>query len=421
MIAAFGGAMSISASDEFRRGWSSLLACSLGNGSGLSGLAYYSFGVFVIPLTEAFGWSVGEVTVGSSFLILGTAFTAPLVGSLIDRYGAYRVCLVSFAALVAGFALLTRLNGNIALFWSAWLLMSLVGGGTTPVIWTRSVGLWFDAGRGLALGLALAGSGLAGLLAPPLITKAIKSWGWQGGYMVVGAFILTVAIPLLALLFKERPDASATPSKQDSPSVSLDGMSTGEALRQASFWKIALGFFLVAGVIGGLIINLVKLLVETGMDRVAAASIASVLGLAVIVGRIGIGFLLDRLAAPLVACVILLLCALGCFALSVKGLPMWALSLCVVALGLGAAAEVDLVAYLTSRYLGMKAYGRIYGLQLSAFYLGAAIGPAAIGYSFNHFKSYSPALNFAVGALGLGALVIATLGKPPDFGSRIKP
>jgi MFS family permease len=410
--------MSVSTSDEFARGWRALLACSIGNGSGLSGVAYYSFGVFVIPLTEAFGWNVGQVTVGSSFLILGTAFTAPIVGSLIDRFGAYRVSLVSFAALVAGFALLTRLSGQIAMFWAAWLLMSLVGGGTTPVLWTRSVGLWFDRGRGLALGLALAGSGFAGLLAPSLITKAIQSWGWQGGYLSVGAFILVVAIPVIALLFKEQPDAPVTAGTDAAPQLPLAGFTPQQALRQLAFWKIAAGFFLVSGVIGGLIINLVKLLVETGMDRVGAAGIAGIMGLAVIIGRIGIGFLLDRLAAPLVACVILLLCALGCFVLSQKGLPVWSLSLCVMALGLGAAAEVDLVAYLTSRYLGMRAYGRIYGLQLSAFYLGAAIGPAAIGYSFNYFHSYGPALHFAVGALAFGALVIATLGKPPAFEGR---
>ena len=412
----------MSARTEFGRGWRALLACSIGNGSGLSGLPYYSFGVFVIPLTEAFGWNVGQVTVGSSFMILGTAFTAPVVGVLIERFGARRVCLTSFATLAAGFALLTQMSGAIALFWAAWLLMSLVGGGTTPVIWTRSVSLWFDKGRGLALGLALAGSGLSGVLAPPLITKAIHSWGWQGGYLVVCAFILMIAMPLIAWLFKEHPQSQASEHAEPATRAShahvaapLTGMTPAEAVRNLQFWKIAVGFFLVSGVIGGLIINLVKLLVETGLDRVAAAGIASVMGLAVIVGRIGIGFLLDRLAAPVVACAILLLCALGCYALTMKALPIWALSLCVVALGLGAAAEVDLVAYLTGRYLGMKAYGKIYGLQLSTFYLGAAFGPAAIGYSFNHFKSYGPALHFAVAALVFGAVVIATLGRPPDF------
>lgn len=406
----------MSAGAEFARGWRTLLASSMGNGSGLSGVAFYAFGVFVIPLTEAFGWSVGQVTLGSSCLILGTAFTAPIVGTFIDRYGAYRVSLFSFAALAIAYALMTQLNGQIAYFWIAWILLSLVGGGTTPVVWTRAVNLWFDKGRGLALGCALGGSGLAGVLAPPLITRAIQSWGWQGGYLVVGVFIVVVAIPIIALFYQDRPDLPATTAAQDVAPVSLPGLTADEALRHATFWKIALGFFLVSGVIAGLIINLVKLLVETGMDRVEAAGIASVLGMAVIIGRVGIGFLLDRLPSALVACVILLLCAAGCFALMQKGLPLWGVKLCVIALGLGAAAEVDLVAYLTSRYLGMRAYGRIYGFQLTSFYLGAAIGPAAIGYSFNYFNSYTPALTCAVGGLAFGAIVLATLGRPPDFG-----
>ena len=407
--------MSMGTAEEFARGWRVLLACGVGIGAGVTGLAYYSFGVFVIPLTEAFGWSVGQVTVGSSFLILGTAFTAPVIGSLIERYGAYRICLISFAAVAAGFMLLTWLDGTIALFWAAWLLISLAGAGTTPVLWTRTVGLWFDRGRGLALGIALAGSGLASLLAPPLITRAIAAWGWQGGYFAVGAFLLLVAMPLVALLFQEQPRRPVADSHlaATSSGTALPGFTLPEALERAAFWKIAIGFFLVSGVIGGLIINLVKLLVETGLDRVEAAGVFSVMGLAVIVGRVGIGFLLDRVAAPVVAAVILVLCAGGCYALSLQGMPTWALSLCVIALGLGAAAEVDLVAYLTSRYLGMREYGRIYGLQLSAFFLGAAFGPAAIGYSFTHFGSYGPALAFSTGALLFGAFVLATLGAPP--------
>ena len=77
--------------DEFRRGWRTLLAASIGNGSGLSGLAFYTFGVFILPLTEAFGWARGDVSIASSFLLLGTVISAPIVGSLIDRIGARRV------------------------------------------------------------------------------------------------------------------------------------------------------------------------------------------------------------------------------------------------------------------------------------------------------------------------------------------
>ena len=81
--------------DEFRRGWKTLLASAMGNGSGLSGIAFYTFGVFIVPLVTAFGWTRGQVSIAASFMILGTAITAPIIGSIIDRLGAQRVALIS--------------------------------------------------------------------------------------------------------------------------------------------------------------------------------------------------------------------------------------------------------------------------------------------------------------------------------------
>jgi MFS family permease len=122
--------------------------------------------------------------------------------------------------------------------------------------------------------------------------------------------------------------------------------------------------------------------------------------------------LLDHFPAPLVAGVVLGLCALGCFALALPGASTWLIGLSVLSLGLAAAAEVDLVAYLSSRFFGMRAYGKVYGWQLTSFYLGAALGPLAAGMAYDRFGSYLPTLYFATGALIFGALVTATLGKP---------
>jgi MFS family permease len=401
---------------EFRRGWRSLLAAAIGNGSGLSGLAFYTFGVFVLPLVAAFGWTRGEVSIAASFLIIGTAITAPLVGSVIDRFGARRVGLVSMVALAVGYAALTTIDGSIGMFYVAWLGLSLIGGGTTPVVWTRTVNIWFDRGRGLALGLALAGSGVAGVFAPVLVTRIIAEYGWQAGYLAIGGFLLVVSTPLVALLLKERPTApplaagsagTAADSAEPLPGLELD-----EALRQVAFWKIAVGFFLVSAVIAALIINLIPLLVDRGLDTQQAASIAGVMGIAVLVGRVAIGVLLDHFPAPLVAGVVLGLCALGCFALALPGASTWLIGLSVLSLGLAAAAEVDLVAYLSSRFFGMRAYGKVYGWQLTSFYLGAALGPLAAGMAYDRFGSYLPTLYFATGALIFGALVTSTLGKP---------
>lgn len=406
---------------EFKRGWRSLLAAAIGTGAGVTGLAFYSFGVFIIPLVDAFGWSRGEISSAASFLILGTALTAPVVGGLVDRFGARRVGLLSMLAGGIGFAAMTTINDSLALFYAAWFVLAVVGGGTTPVVWTRTVNLWFDKSRGLALGVALAGSGLASFFAPPTLTWVISRYGWQGGYLAMGGFLLLVAMPLIALLLKEHPPvidptASAATTTTQSPVVIADkpipGVDFAEALRHPVFWKIASCFFLVSGVISALIINLIPLLVDRGLDRMRAASIAGLMGISVLTGRILIGFLLDRCSAALVATVVLAVCALGCFVLYLPEIPTWLIILSVLAIGLAAAAEVDLVAYLSSRYFGLRAYGRIYGWQLTSFYLGAALSPVLTGMAYDRLQSYGPILFSSAAGLILGALILLTLGTP---------
>jgi len=404
--------------DEFKRGWRSLLASSFGNGSGLSGIPFYTFGVFIVPLVEAFGWTRGRVSIAASFMIIGTAITAPIIGTIIDRFGARRVALLSMAGVGVGYLALSLMGDNITMFYAAWLLMALIGGGTTPVVWTRAVNMWFDRGRGLALGLALAGSGVASIFAPRLTIDLIKSSGWQAGYIGLGIFILVVSVPVLALFFKERTREIADTATHSAGSDHLPGLTIHDSLRTVAFWKIAIGFFFVSAVIAGLIINLVPLLIDRGLAQTDAAQIAGVMGLAVMGGRVGVGFLLDRFHAPLVARILLAASAGGCLLLSIPNTPTWVAVISVISLGLAAAAEVDLVAYLTSRCFGMKSYGKIYGWQLTAFYLGAAAGPLCAGLAYDAFNSYLPTLYFTAVALVFGAIVIGTIKIPAEFARR---
>jgi predicted MFS family arabinose efflux permease len=402
--------------EEFGRGWRALIGCAAGNAFGLSGLAFYTFGVFVVPLVNAFGWSRGEVASAASFLLIGTAITAPIVGTVIDRFGAKKVGLASMFALSLGYLLLTQLGGHVAYFYAMWLGMSLIGGGTTPVVWTRAVNLWFDKGRGLALGLCLAGSGIAGIVGPPITTAAIASWGWQGGYVAVAGMMVVLALPIIGLLFDDRgPTAKNSVAGGASAAPGRPGYDFQESFRSVTYWKIAIGFFFIAAIIAGLIINLVALLTDRGMSAMRAAQIAGVMGIAVVIGRVGIGALVDRFHAPAVSLALFLATAVGCLLLAIPNAPEWVAMIAVGSLGFAAAAEIDLVAYLTSRYFGMKAYGRIYGSQLTVFYAGAALGPFAVGMMYDAFGNYLPSLYAAGVIFVFGAFVIGSLGKPPEF------
>ncbi len=411
--------MALTAQGEFQRGWKILLASSMGIAAGLSGIAFYTFGVFIVPLTEAFGWTRGQVSTAASFLIVGTAFTAPIVGTIIDRYGARAVGLLSTLLLAAGYFALTQLNGSIWMFYAAWLTIALVGGGTTPVVWTRAINIWFERGRGLALGLTLAGSGMTGIFGPLFVTVVIGAYGWQAGYVGVGALILLVVIPVLFFLFRERLPDREMGSEAASAAHELRGFTLQESLRSVPFWIIAGGFFLVSAVVAGLLINVVPILIDRGLTDVEAAGIAGTLGIAVVIGRVGIGWLIDRVRAPLVARVLLAFTAVGCGLLTLAGTPTWVAVVSVMSMGLAAAAEVDLLAYLTARYFGMKSYGKVYGWQISSFYLGATFGPVLVGQAYDYFGSYLQVLYTSAAALLFGAIVVGSLGKPPDFGPDV--
>ncbi len=411
--------MAASAIGEFKHGWRILFASSVGIASGLSGLAFYTFGVFIVPLEEAFGWSRGDLSIASSFLIIGTAITAPIIGTIIDKYGTRRVGLWSTLALSLGYFALTQVQGSIMTFYIGWLLIALIGGGTTPVVWTRAINIWFDKGRGLALGLTLGGSGMSGIFGPIFVTVLIGMYGWQGGYVGVGALILLVALPVLYLMFNDQATEEETHIHHTVPNPKdLRGLTLQESLRSAPFWIIAGGFFMVSGVVAGLIINVVPMLIDRGLSAVVAAQIAGTLGIAVVIGRVGIGYLLDQFRAALIARVLIAITAVGCVLLTLEGTGTWVAVISVMSMGLAAAAEVDLVAYLSSRYFGMKSYGKIYGWQISAFYLGAAFGPIAVGIAYDAFNSYVQILYACSALLLFGAIVVGSLGTPPDFSSE---
>jgi MFS family permease len=408
--------MSSSTFDEFRRGWRVLLAAAVGNGAGVTGIPFFTFSVFVVPLTSATGWTRGAVSRGASCLLVGTVISAPLVGWIIDRVGARRVAIASMLALAVGYLCLTHLSGSVTHFYLAWGAIALAAGGTNPVVWTRAVSVWFDRARGLALGIALAGSGLAGVLAPVVTNRVIQAFGWQAAYGALGVFIGVIALPILLVFFHERHDGFAGRAVRSSAEVpSLPGLTLHQAVRTLPFWKIGVGFLFVASVVSGVIINLVPLLIDRGISPAGAASVASVLGLAVMFGRLGTGYLLDRFSGPFVAVVLIGLAAGGCVLLTLPDLPAWMVCLAAISVGLCSAAEADLVSYLSGRFLGMRAYGRIFGWQLSMYFLGAALGPLAAGYAYDHFHSYVPTLEIAAGSLLFGALVLGSLGRPPRF------
>lgn len=394
----------MTAPQELRRGWTILLACMAGVGFGATGLPFYTMGLFLKPLSAEFGWSAAAAAGAALCLQAGLIVTAPFVGRIVDRLGARRVALVSLAGLALGFVGVTQVRGSVASLYLAWLVLALLASGTTPVVWTRAVNTWFDRSRGLALGLTLAGTGVAAILGPLLIGGVIAAHGWRAGYWALAAATLLGALPLVALLLREAPAPRAAAAAR------TGGLPA--ALRTRRFWQCAAGFLLAGGAIAALIVHLVPTMVDGGLPPARAAALAGLLGVSIIVGRIAVGLLVDRFHAPFVGFWFLLLPVAG-VALVIQGHPVPG----ILAIGLAAGAEVDLLAYLTARYFGMSAYGEIYGWQLSAFSLGAGLGPLLLGAARDHWGAYPPGLMVCGALIVAGAVLIAGLGRFPESGA----
>jgi MFS family permease len=393
---------------EFRRdhAWRIVLAAWIGVAMGLTALPFYTLGIFAKPLALEFGWSRSVIQSGFTFSMLGVICSAWAAGWAIDRFGVRPVALFSQAGLALGFAGLALQTGSPTLWQANWFLFAVLGVGTTPLTWSRGIASWFDKRRGLALGIALSGTGVTALVAPPLINLIVGAYGWRAGYMAVALAIVLVAMPAVWLLFREKPRAAAGAA---GTTPQGEGMSLGQALRSRHFWLLIVAFWVICAAVSGLIPNLVPMLTDSGLTMTEAAGYASLLGLNVMAGRLLAGWLLDRFWGPGVALVLLMPPTLACLLLAGQQWPGAA----VMMIGLAAGAEFDLIAYLCLRYFGTRNFGQIYAWQWVNFSVAAGAGPIAFAMIFDRTGSYHDALLVAAVLLVLGPLLLLGLGRYP--------
>ena len=402
-------AIAPTARSEFARSWTVILAAAVGVGLGTTGLPIYTTGLFIRPLGEAFGWSRSAAAGGLIFLTVGNVLMAPIIGALIERFGVRRVAMMAELGLCIGYFSLTLNGGSLPAYYAGWALLALLGAGTSPIVWTRAVASWFERSRGLALGATLCGTGVVAVIGPGLIGGIISRYGWQAGFYTLSGAQVVVGLPLVYLLFHAREQVAV---RDGAPPV-LVGATVGEAMAGGRFWRLAGAFFLISVVVGGLIVSLPPMLADRGISLADAAQALGLLGFAIIVGRLCIGFLVDRFPARVVGPLFILLPAISCIMLANGTAPVAA----IVLLGLSAGAEVDLLAYLISRYFGLLHYAKIYGWGISAFSAGAGVGPIFGGWVHDETGNYVLALYAFAVIIAVAAALIASLGRPdPAFG-----
>lgn len=345
------------------------------------------------------------------------AFLAPFFGAMADRHGAKPVAMVSLGLFGLAFGSFSLIGAEIWTFYLVWVLLGLVGIGSTPVTFSRLVNVWFFRNRGLALGIMLVGTSVAAVVVPPLVTWAIGAHGWRTAHLIIAALPLLVGLPLGLLLLRE-PRSEERPPDDVSAAA---GVSLNEAMRDRRFWTIFASIFCVAFAYGGAHIHMPEIVKLHGLPPERAANVLQILGLAILTGRIVTGFLLDRFWAPAVCLPILTMPAIAVLYLAGTEPSFWLVAGSAFLLGFAAGAESDLIAYLASRYFGLRNYGRIYGTLYMAFALASAFSPAVYGRVRDVTGTYDPMLYAAAGLFVTGALLLLTLGRYPELSREAVP
>jgi MFS family permease len=363
--------------------------CGLLVGSGA--INVFAFGVFLKPVTQELG--IGRGFFGSALLInsLMTTFGCFGLGWLLDHFGTRRVMIPGLILCAASTALYSTIAPDTFRIYLLFGFSGLMYACQSPVPYANSVAQWFDRGRGLALGVAMAGVGLGVAIVPQLATALIAHFGWREGYIGLGIAIMIIAWLPVSISLREPPGYEPEIRRKASRAAALflPGVLARDAFKTRRFWSFTLAFFIAIVAINGTLTQIVALLTDRGISAQVAVGALSAAGLALILGRIVAGWCLDRFWGPYVA--------IGFFIIPMAGIALLASGaggmvplIGAVLCGLGVGAEVDLMAFFTSRYFGMKEYAKIYGVMFALFALANGVGPSLSGMSFDRYHSYVP-------------------------------
>ena len=393
----------LTATEEIRRYWRPLLAAMLGLGFS-GGASLYWFGVVISPLSKEFGWSMATLS-GWSFLVhLTTNVFAPFSGSLVDRIGARAMALRSIPLVTFGFVLVgLTMHASWMLFLGAFVV-GLSNSALTA--FTRTIHTWFNAGRGIALGIAYSGAGVTAIVGPRITLYVVDTYGWRAGFVFMGLMTL---LPFPAIYFWLRERRHATGVKAPPPE---SGYPMFAVLKMPPFWFIAVGGILYYISYHGVQFSLIPFLTDGGMTREQAASNAGLMGVFILTGKLVSGPIFDRLRAPFVLAFLLLVDATAIASLAHFQHVGALFALAVI--GFDHGAMMNGVSFNVARYFGVKFFAGIFGL-ISLMFGFSAIGSLLFGRLWDIFHSYVVPLYVSSGLLLGAATFFACLGFRPYF------
>jgi MFS family permease len=350
-----------------------------------------SFGVFINPITNEFGWPLALIAGAFSLSSISQAISSIFMGWLNDRIGPRFVLIVCAILIGTGFTLMFFVNTA----WQLYLFyIALVGVGMGGLVAPQmsTIARWFVKKRNLMTAILMAGGGLGGLIAPPLITWLIYTFTWRDAYFFIGITVFIIMIIAAQFLRRDPSQMGQVPDGESKgstwkPASDVSGLSSKQALLTKRFWLFATAIFCIGFCLWTIMIHIVPYAIDRGISPEIAALILASMNGAQPLGSILGGIIADKIGNAktllasicLISTVILLLLPIA---------SPWIMSLIVmiVAFGLGGTSVVQ--SSMTAELFGMKAHGAILGYTVFTFSLGGAAGTYIAGLIFDFTSSY---------------------------------
>ena len=385
----------------------------------VAGNFQYSFGVFVKPLIDKFGWSRAAISGCVSVRSVVSGLTSPLIGTFSDKYGPKIFILLGIFLIGLSYLLTSRINS----LWQLYLFLGILTGigiscELVPAISTAT--RWFGRKAALANGVVFSGFSMAQIILPPVATYIIVQQGLGTCFIILGlaAWLLgSVAWYFIKPPPNTKSQSQAEPREVDTPKVTeppigtVDNYTLLEALHTKTLWIMLLVIMVVTISYQMIIIHIVAAATDIGITPEAAAIILTLSGITNTLGRLTAGALTSKIGHRAVLALYLAIQALSLFAL-VWARDLYFFYIIATVCGLAYGGTVPLMPTLAGSFFGTRAIGSIFGTTVTAATTGVAIGPLLAGYIFDTTGSYSMAFLSAAIALAVVFLLSLLLKSP---------
>lgn len=400
----------MSSSGLQRRSWLVIAASAVALIVSVNTLVLTPLGVLMDAIAQDMGWERVTVSNGLSIFALTAAIVMPFAGRLLDAYGIRKVGIPSVLLTMVMMVAIAFVPNNQGAWFVMFAILGVVSVGQGGLTYMKVASEWIDKNRGLAVGIVGTGLATGQAIAPFISQTLIGTLGdWRRVFIALAIMLGIVALPPLLFIVRE-PTQTERETLGTTRSIGstgeLPGLTLREATRTRQFWILLVTTMVLGSAIPGALVHMVPMLTDRDISPTLAVTAMSLAGLAAMAGRLIGGIIIDRFHAPYVAAVVFVMPVIGFLLLSgVIGTTALVL-VGAILIGMAMGGESDLVSYMTSRYMGMKRFGAIYGIFYALLALGYAAGP----FIYGTIQAQTGNYNLAFIIFGVGLLICAALG-----------